>query len=229
MLGWLRSTGRSSRSASSKGEEVPATEAQVPKLNLLRTSAKDVSRLSTTSASRLNTDQSLPSSANDTKGSERSTRPSNVEPHHGSAAKSVADHQASALTQPSFSSFAQQQARVVMEGRLNKLKGRGIGKSWVPQYFVLKADAFYYTPNKTYSHKEKKVSLVRAKIGTAQHYTKKDHAFGVMDKNQLHIMCAESESLMHEWIKALIAVRTALEGRTSDSQLNPAFALNPRS
>ena len=116
-----------------------------------------------------------------------------------------------------------------MEGRLNKLKGRGIGKSWVPQYFVLKADAFYYTPNKTYSHKEKKVSLVRAKIGTAQHYTKKDHAFGVMDKNQLHIMCAESESLMHEWIKALIAVRTALEGRTSDSQLNPAFALNPRS
>lgn len=110
---------------------------------------------------------------------------------------------------------------------MNKLKGRGLGKSWVPQHFVLKADAFYYTPNKTYSHKEKKISLVKAKIGTAQHYTKKENAFGIMDarKRALHIMSAESESLMHEWIRALIAVRTALEGRARDSKPNP---LNPR-
>jgi len=44
-----------------------------------------------------------------------------------------------------------------MEGWMNKLKGRGISKSWVPQLFVLKADAFYFTPNKTFSHKKKRV------------------------------------------------------------------------
>ena len=129
-----------------------------------------------------------------------------------------------------FASFQAQQARIVMEGRLNKLKGRGLGKSWVPQHFVLKADAFYYTPNKIFSHKQKKISLVKARIGTAQHYTKKDNAFGIMDarKRALHIMSAESESLMHEWIRALIAVRTALEGRVRDAKPNPTLALNPR-
>ena len=131
---------------------------------------------------------------------------------------------------PTFASFQAQQARIVMEGRLNKLKGRGLGKSWVPQHFVLKADAFYYTPNRIFSHKQKKISLVKARIGTAQYYTKKDNAFGIMDarKRALHIMSAESESLMHEWIRALIAVRTALEGRVRDAKPNPTLALNPR-
>jgi hypothetical protein len=120
-----------------------------------------------------------------------------------------------------------QQARVILEARMSKLKGRGIGKSWMSQHFVLQADALYYTPDKTYSHKIKKISLVRAKIGTAQHWTKKDNAFGVVEKDQVHIMCAESESAMHEWIKAIVAVRTALQGRAA-LQPSPALALNPR-
>ncbi len=147
-----------------------------------------------------------------------------------SSAPSAADPRAYGAAPSPYQSFLAQQARIVMEGRMNKLKGRGLGKTWVPQHFVLKADAFYYTPNKMYSHKVKKISLVKAKIGTAQHYTKKDNAFGVMDarKRTMHIMCAESESLMHEWIRALIAVRTALEGRARDVKLNAALALNPR-
>jgi len=95
---------------------------------------------------------------------------------------------------------------------------------------VLKADAFYFTLNKTFSHKKKKVSLVKTKIGTAQHYTRKDHAFGILDPRtrKLHVMCVESEALMHEWIKALIAVRTTLEGRARETLPQPALALNAR-
>jgi hypothetical protein len=123
-----------------------------------------------------------------------------------------------------------QQASVVMEGCMNKLKSRGmgIGKSWVPQHFVLKVDALYYTPNKAFSHKMKKISLLRTRVGTAQHYTKREYSFGVLDAKarELHIMCAESESLMHEWIKALIAVQAALESRMREVQPD-ALALNP--
>jgi hypothetical protein len=143
------------------------------------------------------------------------SRPASAAPHRSGAAPFAA------------SLLSKQQARVILEARMSKLKGRGIGKSWVSQHFVLKADALYYTPHKTYSHKIKKVSLVRAKIGTAQHWTKKDNAFGVVEKDQVHIMCAESESAMHEWIKAMVAVRTALQGRAA-LQPSPALALNPR-
>jgi hypothetical protein len=183
-----------------------AVPAAVPKLNLSRQDG-----LSTRPASAKPAIAGPASSMPDAKASTRVSRPA-----------SAADTRVAAA-----SLLSKQQARVILEARMSKLKGRGIGKSWVSQHFVLKADALYYTPDKTYSHKIKKVSLVRAKIGTAQHWTKKDNAFGVVEKDQVHIMCAESESAMHEWIKALVAVRTALRGRAA-LQPSPALALNPR-
>jgi len=222
MMGWLtaRVRGRAAgpdaadadaqaAAAPSSGQAPPA----VPRLNLHAGGAPAAARAAT----------ERPGSA----ATERRTGP-RAKPR--SSALPAADPRVYGTTPSPYQSFLAQQARIVMEGRMNKLKGRGLGKTWVPQHFVLKADAFYYTPNKMYSHKEKKISLVKTKIGTAQHYTKKDNAFGVVDarKRAMHIMCAESESMMHEWIRALIAVRTALEGRARDVKPNAALALNPR-
>jgi hypothetical protein len=223
-LGWLT---RPKTAASSESKKVVGAEdggerkkvvgdviAAVPKLNLLRASSEHVVQPAAVA-----------------KEAARTARTKREGTKNGRPKSAARGSQALIVAPPAdFSGFLSQKARVVMEGRMNKLKGRGVGKSWVPQHFILKADAFYYTPNKQFSHKEKKVSLVKTKIGTAQHYTKKENAFGVMDvsSRSLHIMCVESESLMHEWIKALIAVRTALEGRARDSQPNAALALNPR-
>jgi hypothetical protein len=41
-----------------------------------------------------------------------------------------------------------QSAAVFKEGQLHKLKGRGLGRSWKPQWFTLKQDALYYSPHK---------------------------------------------------------------------------------
>lgn len=230
-LGWLtrRTTASSSESKPVPvgGDAAPKSPAAVPKLNMLRASAEHVVQLAAVSKDSAATQRTARTKREVTK--TVWTKTARTKSAAGKA--SVGLSQALIVAPPSdFTSFLSQKARVVMEGRMNKLKGRGVGKSWVPQHFILKADAFYYTPNKQFSHKEKKVSLVKTKIGTAQHYTKKDNAFGIMDMSSrsLHIMCVESESLMHEWIKALIAVRTALEGRARDSQPNAALALNSR-
>jgi hypothetical protein len=213
MRAWLgKLTGSAAEPAAPTPAAPAAVPSAVPKLNLSRAdqgthvSSRPASAkpTSTTPATRV----SRPASA----APQRSVEEGKEERERGKFAASL---------------LSKQQARVILEARMSKLKGRSIGKSWVSQHFVLKADALYYTPDKTYSHKIKKVSLLRAKIGTAQHWTKKDNAFGVVEKDQVHIMCAESEGAMHEWIKALVAVRTALQGRAA-LQPSPALALNPR-
>lgn len=180
-----------------------AAEQPVPKLNLARAS----SALHPTTAAPSAKAAARPMSAAEArpKSASRTARASSASAPNPHGATSLGPRAA----------LLAQQARTVMEGRMNKLKGRGPGvsKAWVPQHFVLKADALYYTPNQAFSHKMKKVSLGRTKIGTAQHYTRKDHAFGVLDSRsgELHVMCAETDAAMHEWIKALIAVRSAID------------------
>ncbi|EKX44854.1 hypothetical protein GUITHDRAFT_139468 [Guillardia theta CCMP2712] len=118
-------------------------------------------------------------------------------------------------TKSQFEDYLNQSAVSVLEGDLMKRKGRGIGKAWVRQHFVLRKDALYYGPCTGFTYKEKKIALSRVHIGSAEHYTNKENAFGVLDSSSksLHVMSAESERSMIEWVKTLIAVQVALENR----------------
>ena len=186
-----------------------AAEQPVPKLNL----ARATSALYPTTAAPSAKAAARPMSAAEAR--PKSASRTEARPKSASRTSASAPNAHGATSLGPRAALLAQQARTVMEGRMNKLKGRGPGvsKAWVPQHFVLKADALYYTPNQAFSHKMKKVSLGRTKIGTAQHYTRKDHAFGVLDSRsgELHVMCAETDAAMHEWIKALIAVRSAID------------------
>jgi hypothetical protein len=59
--------------------------------------------------------------------------------------------------------------------------------------FFCRRDALYYSPAKDYTHNYKKISLMHSKIGTAEQYTPRKNAFGVMDPidRVIHIMAAD--------------------------------------
>eukprot|EP00960_Hanusia_phi_P044240 756535-Hanusia_phi.AAC.4 len=120
-------------------------------------------------------------------------------------------------TKAQFEDYLNQNAVSVLEGDLMKRKGRGIGKAWVRQHFVLRKDALYYGPCTGFTYKEKKITLSR------------ENAFGVLDTSSksLHVMYAESEKSMIEWVKTLIAVQIALENRyTPHKTARPRSALH---
>lgn len=110
-----------------------------------------------------------------------------------------------------------QKAKDILKGTLGKLKGKGIGKAWVRQLFVLKQDALWYGVNDKFSHVEKKIPLAYAQIGTAENLTSRPNAFGVLDfyTKEMHVMAAESREAMEDWIRAMHTVRISLESKAT--------------